>query len=69
MIIDPVHDLGRLGCDQTPGMLATALVSMTARVSLEPEAPLVQINGLVGRWLAERLNFYYGVTSTIKRKI
>ena len=53
LVIDRVHDAGRLDPKQTPGMVATSLVSITAGGSLGPEAPLVQINGspgqLVGR--------------------
>ena len=41
---------------QTPGMVATSLVSITAGGSLGPEAPLVQINGSLGSWIAEKLN-------------
>lgn len=55
LVIDRVHDAGRLAPEQTPGMVATSLVSITAGGSLGPEAPLVQINGSVGSWLAEKL--------------
>ncbi|MEM1367739.1 MAG: chloride channel protein [Cyanobacteria bacterium P01_H01_bin.15] len=55
LVIDRVHDAGRLEPKQTPGMIATSLVSITAGGSLGPEAPLVQINGSLGSWLAERL--------------
>lgn len=54
--IDRVHDAGRLDPSQTPAMIATSLVSITAGGSLGPEAPLVQINGSVGSWIAEKLN-------------
>ncbi|MDB9528165.1 chloride channel protein [Oscillatoria sp. CS-180] len=56
IVIDRVHDAGRLDPKQTPGMIATSLVSITAGGSLGPEAPLVQINGSLGSWLAEKLN-------------
>ena len=56
IVIDQVHDAGRLEPKQTPGMIATSLVSITAGGSLGPEAPLVQINGSLGSWLAEKLN-------------
>jgi H+/Cl- antiporter ClcA len=55
IVIDQVHDAGRLDPKQTPGMIATSLVSITAGGSLGPEAPLVQINGSLGSWLAEKL--------------
>ena len=55
IVIDRVHDAGRLEPKQTPGMIATSLVSITAGGSLGPEAPLVQINGSLGSWLAEKL--------------
>lgn len=56
IVIDRVHDAGRLEPKQTPGMIATSLVSITAGGSLGPEAPLVQINGSIGSWIAEKLN-------------
>ncbi len=55
LVIDRVHDAGQLEQDQTPGMIATSLVSITAGGSLGPEAPLVQINGSVGSWIAKKL--------------
>ncbi|MEL6159959.1 MAG: chloride channel protein [Cyanobacteria bacterium J06554_11] len=55
VVIDRVHDAGRLEPSQTPGMIATSLVSITAGGSLGPEAPLVQINGSVGSWISEKL--------------
>lgn len=56
LVIDQVHDAGRLDPKQTPGMVATSLVSITAGGSLGPEAPLVQINGSLGSWIADKLN-------------
>ncbi|WP_205127700.1 chloride channel protein [Okeania hirsuta] len=55
-VIDKIHDPGRLEPSQTPGMIATSLVSITAGGSLGPEAPLVQINGSLGSWIADKLN-------------
>ncbi|NET10421.1 MAG: chloride channel protein [Merismopedia sp. SIO2A8] len=55
LVIDKVHDAGRLEPSQTPGMIATSLVSITAGGSLGPEAPLVQINGSTGSWIADKL--------------
>jgi H+/Cl- antiporter ClcA len=56
IVIDKVHDAGRLDPRQTPAMVSTSLVSITAGGSLGPEAPLVQVNGSIGSWLAEKLN-------------
>ena len=56
MVIDKIHDPGRLEPRQTPGMIITSLVSITAGGSLGPEAPLVQVNGSLGSWLGDRLN-------------
>ena len=55
-VIDDVHNPGRLEPRQTPGMIVTSLVSITAGGSLGPEAPLVQVNGSFGSWLGDRLN-------------
>lgn len=55
IVIDKVHDAGRLEPRQTPGMIATSLVSISAGGSLGPEAPLVQINGSTGSWIADKL--------------
>ena len=62
LVIDRVHDGGQLESNQTPGMIATSLVSITAGGSLGPEAPLVQINGSVGSWIAKRLRLTLGST-------
>ena len=56
IVIDKVHDPGRLEPSQTQAMVATSLVSITAGGSLGPEAPLVQINGSLGSWIADKLN-------------
>lgn len=65
LVIDRVHDAGRLEPEQTPGMVATSLVSITAGGSLGPEAPLVQINGSVGSWISEKLNLSLENTRTM----
>ncbi|MGB2923868.1 MAG: chloride channel protein [Limnothrix sp.] len=62
IVIDQVHDAGRLEPEQTPGMIATSLVSITAGGSLGPEAPLVQINGSIGSWLAGKFNLTIACT-------
>ncbi len=56
VVIDCVHDPGRMDTRQTPGMIITSLISITAGGSAGPEAPLVQINGSLGSWLGEKLN-------------
>ena len=55
IVIDNIHDPGRLEPKQTPAMIITSLVSITAGGSLGPEAPLVQINGSLGTWLGDKL--------------
>ncbi|MGK7889580.1 MAG: chloride channel protein [Leptolyngbyaceae cyanobacterium] len=62
IVIDKVHDAGRLEPGQTPGMVATSLVSITAGGSLGPEAPLVQINGSTGSWIADKLRLNVAAT-------
>ncbi|MGB7521221.1 MAG: chloride channel protein, partial [Spirulinaceae cyanobacterium] len=56
VVIDSVHDPGRMDTKQTPGMIITSLISITAGGSAGPEAPLVQINGSLGSWLGTKLN-------------
>jgi H+/Cl- antiporter ClcA len=55
-VIDKIHDAGHLDPRQTPSMILTSLISITAGGSAGPEAPLVQINGSLGSWLGQRLN-------------
>lgn len=55
LVVDKIHDPGRLEPKQTPAMIITSLVSITAGGSLGPEAPLVQINGSLGTWLGDKL--------------
>ncbi len=54
-VVDNVHCPGRIDLRQTPAMIVASLVSITAGGSAGPEAPLVQINGSFGGWLAEKL--------------
>ncbi len=56
VVIDSVHDPGRMDTKQTPGMIITSLISITAGGSAGPEAPLVQVNGSLGSWLGTKLN-------------
>ncbi|MDY6936554.1 MAG: chloride channel protein [Cyanobacteriota bacterium] len=55
-VIEKVHDPGSMDTRQTPGMIVTSLISITAGGSAGPEAPLVQINGSLGSWLGSKLN-------------
>jgi H+/Cl- antiporter ClcA len=55
LVVDKVHDPGRISLRQTPAMIVASLVSITAGGSAGPEAPLVQINGSFGGWLGEKL--------------
>lgn len=54
-VVDKVHNPGRIELRQTPAMIVASLVSITAGGSAGPEAPLVQINGSLGGWLAKKL--------------
>lgn len=55
-VVDKVHNPGRIEMRQTPAMIVASLVSITAGGSAGPEAPLVQVNGSLGGWLAKKLN-------------
>jgi H+/Cl- antiporter ClcA len=55
-VVDNIHlDHGRISMRQTPSMVATSLVGITAGGSAGPEAPLVQIVGSCASWLGDRL--------------
>jgi H+/Cl- antiporter ClcA len=56
MVVDQVHDPGRIEIHQTPAMIVASLFSITAGGSAGPEAPLVQIIGSFGSWLGQRMN-------------
>jgi H+/Cl- antiporter ClcA len=56
MVVDQVHDPGRIELKQTPAMVVASLFSITAGGSAGPEAPLVQIIGSFGSWLSEKLS-------------
>jgi H+/Cl- antiporter ClcA len=56
LIVDKVHDPGRIDIRQTPAMVVASLFSIVAGGSAGPEAPLVQVNGSLGGWLAEKLS-------------
>lgn len=53
--IDEIHREGRIDYRQTPGMVVASLLSLTCGSSAGPESPLVDINGSIGTWFADRL--------------
>lgn len=55
-VVEKVHDPGKIDINQTPAMLVSSLFSIVAGGSAGPEAPLVQVNGSVGGWLASKLD-------------
>ncbi|PZU98872.1 MAG: voltage-gated chloride channel [Pseudanabaena sp.] len=55
-VVEKVHDPGRIDIKQTPAMVVASLFSIVAGGSAGPEAPLVQVNGSIGGWLASKLN-------------
>ena len=56
MVVDQVHDPGRIDIGQTPAMIIASLFSITAGGSAGPEAPLVQIIGSFGSWIGNKLH-------------
>ncbi len=54
-VVEKVHDPGRIDIKQTPAMVVASLFSIVAGGSAGPEAPLVQVNGSIGGWMAQRL--------------
>ena len=55
-IVDNIHFRnGRLDPRKNPSMILASLVSISAGGSAGPEAPLVQVTGSFGTWLADRL--------------
>jgi H+/Cl- antiporter ClcA len=56
MVVDKVHDPGRIEVRQTPAMIVASLFSITAGGSAGPEAPLVQVIGSFGGWLSQKLH-------------
>ncbi|MBP5975628.1 chloride channel protein [Brasilonema sp. CT11] len=56
VIVDNIHFRGgRLDASKNPSMILASLVSISAGGSAGPEAPLVQVTGSFGTWVAERL--------------
>lgn len=56
LIIDNVHlNEGRLATRENPSMILSSLISIASGGSAGPEAPMVQVTGSIGTWLADRL--------------
>lgn len=56
LIVDNIHFRGgRLDARENPAMILTSLASISAGGSAGPEAPLVQVTGSFGTWVADRL--------------
>ncbi|WP_353674835.1 chloride channel protein [Synechocystis sp. LKSZ1] len=56
LIVDNIHSRGgRIDTHENPAMLLTSLLSISAGGSLGPEAPMVQVTGSFGTWIADRL--------------
>ncbi|MFN6570795.1 chloride channel protein [Dendronalium sp. ChiSLP03b] len=56
VIVDNIHFRGgRLDARKNPSMIIASLVSIAAGGSAGPEAPLVQVTGSFGTWVADRL--------------
>lgn len=55
LIIDNIHlNGGRLAMRENPAMILSSLVSIASGGSAGPEAPMVQVTGSIGTWLADR---------------
>lgn len=55
LIIDNIHlNGGRLALRENPSMILSSLVSIASGGSAGPEAPMVQVTGSIGTWLADR---------------
>lgn len=56
LIVDNIHSrAGRIEARENPSMVLSSLVSISAGGSLGPEAPMVQVTGSFGTWVADRL--------------
>lgn len=56
VIVDNIHFRGgRLDPRKNPSMILASLISIAAGGSAGPEAPLVQVTGSFGTWIADRL--------------
>jgi H+/Cl- antiporter ClcA len=57
LIVDNIHSReGRIDTRENPSMILSSLLSISAGGSLGPEAPMVQVTGSFGTWVAERLH-------------
>ncbi|MBD1891835.1 chloride channel protein [Coleofasciculus sp. FACHB-SPT9] len=57
VLVDNIHFRGgRLDATKNPSMILASLLSISAGGSAGPEAPLVQVTGSLGTWVADRLN-------------
>ncbi|MBD2045265.1 chloride channel protein [Coleofasciculus sp. FACHB-64] len=57
VLVDNIHFRGgRLDATKNPSMILGSLLSISAGGSAGPEAPLVQVTGSLGTWVADRLN-------------
>ncbi len=55
LIIDNIHlNSGRLAMRENPSMILSSLISIASGGSAGPEAPMVQVTGSMGTWLADR---------------
>ncbi|MBD3883870.1 chloride channel protein [Phormidium tenue FACHB-886] len=55
LIIDNIHlNGGRLAMRENPSMILSSLLSIASGGSAGPEAPMVQVTGSLGTWLADR---------------
>lgn len=55
-IVDNIHTQeGRIDARRNPSMLLSSLLSISSGGSLGPEAPMVQVTGSFGTWVADRL--------------
>lgn len=55
-IVDNIHSRGgRINVRENPSMILSSLISISAGGSLGPEAPMVQVTGSFGTWVADRL--------------
>lgn len=58
LIIDNIHlNNGRLAMRENPPMILSSLISIASGGSAGPEAPMVQVTGSIGTWLADRLRY------------
>jgi H+/Cl- antiporter ClcA len=57
LMIDNIHSQGgRLETRENPSMILTSLLSIASGGSAGPEAPMVQVTGSLGTWMADRLH-------------